>query len=115
MTPLSAPAPVVVVAGLADVVADLALLRAQLEELVASNERRGLAELAESDGDDPYLAWIQSHLGDLQQIAPAHVAVNPQRGIVAWARSQDEFAEALRRLGPGERATVTTFHTSMVL
>lgn len=102
------------------VAAELAALRAEIADLRAMLLRGGEAARARTvDGDadegDPYLAWIRSHLDDLQTVAPAHVAVDPQRGIVAWARTQDEFADKLRALGPDGRAKVTTFHTSMVL
>jgi hypothetical protein len=64
---------------------------------------------------DPHTRWIEDNLDELRKYPDAFVALDPDRGILAHATENGEFAAKLEALTPEERERVTLFHTSMYL
>ncbi len=103
----SAPRSTVSNDGLARVERELQDVRRRLAKLEA------VVEPAMPVASDPFIEWGESHRGDLAKYPDSHVAISLERGVVAAAKSDEEFMRQLALIDAPTRAELLLTHTSL--
>lgn len=62
-----------------------------------------------------YQEWIKNNLDELRKYAGEHVALNPEKGIVAHAPDQESFARQLNELKRSGEQRLIIFHASLYI
>lgn len=102
-----------------DLVDEVRLLRARVEELEA-NSRRWRPVTSDDEGEkepveDPFGVWLEAHRHVLEQHPNEHIAIHPEHGIVFHSADDEEFGRWLEQPSEYDDDQVLVTHSSLYI